>query len=505
MANVDPAIDYTARDYESIRSSLLDYAAVVAPQWTTRTEGNLDMAQVELFAYGGDILQYYIDRVQMESYLPTASQRLSLIYIAQLLGYIPHGPIPSSGTVTLVTTNPGPAVTVPAGTQFTTDFITAIDAPLIYETASAVTVPANGSVLTNGVWSGPNWSSVSVVQGVTKTMVKIAVSDGTGEQSYQLPDLSVIDNTTLVYVTDASSSPVQWAYLPFLVDAQGTDYVYTVYTDANGTSWIKFGDGVDGAIPPFGMTIYATYRVGGGAITNQPANSVIAYAGDAITGVSIAQDVTTSLFVTSAMTGGADAESNDSIRTNAPLAFRAQQRAVTITDFQNMALTVPGVTKASAVANHNTSVTLYITGPGGSTPTTTLKNQVSVFFAPRIPAGTSVTVSNATLIPVNFGTSSPSNPCALFVLDRYSRTTVINQVTQALQAFLSLANVSFGQRISMSQVYAAIQGIPGVAYMVIPMMARADATQSGTADVVMRQYEIPTPGNIVINATGGVG
>lgn len=104
----NPAVDYTSRDYEGFKASLLDYAARAFPQWVPSSEGDFGVLLVELFAYLGDSLSYYGDRLQQESFLPTATQRLSLLQIADLLGYQPSNGVPSTGTVTFQTSNPGP-------------------------------------------------------------------------------------------------------------------------------------------------------------------------------------------------------------------------------------------------------------------------------------------------------------------------------------------------------------------------------------------------------------
>jgi hypothetical protein len=44
--------------------------------------------------------------------------------------------------------------------------------------------------------------------------------------------------------------------------------VFSVYTNASGSSFVLFGDGVSGRIPSTSATITATYRVGGGEIGN---------------------------------------------------------------------------------------------------------------------------------------------------------------------------------------------------------------------------------------------
>jgi uncharacterized phage protein gp47/JayE len=83
---------------------------------------------------------------------------------------------------------------------------------------------------------------------------------------------------------------------------------------------------------------------------------------------------------------------------------------------------------------------------------------------------------------------------------------VLYDVQQALKNMLSFANVDFGMRLTLSDFYKAILAVDGVRYVDIPMVARADAAQTGTADVVFRAWEIPKVGNISnITMTGGIG
>ena len=56
-------IDYTNRDYASLLESLLEMAADKLPEWTDRSENDLGRLLLELFAYVGDVLLYYQDRI----------------------------------------------------------------------------------------------------------------------------------------------------------------------------------------------------------------------------------------------------------------------------------------------------------------------------------------------------------------------------------------------------------------------------------------------------------
>jgi hypothetical protein len=117
-------------------------------------------------------------------------------------------------------------------------------------------------------------------------------------------------------------------------------------------------------------------------------------------------------------------------------------------------------------------------------------------------AGTRVLVQPGTLVGVNFG--STSNPITLGVQQQYRRTDVQLAVTQALQNLLAPDVTSFQQRVTIAQAYAAVHDIPGVLYVQIPVLARADQVQTGTADIVCREWETPIAGDINITAVGGV-
>lgn len=486
-----PAIDYTSRDYEGFKTSLLDFASRAFPQWVPSSEGDFGVLLIELFSYMGDSLSYYGDRLQQESFLPTATQRMSLLHISDLLGYSPSNGVPATGSVTFQTSNPGPAVLVPAGTQVVTDYIETIDAPITYETNTDVTVPANGGTAT-----------VSVTQGTTRTQVNVGTSTGLPVQEFRLPDVPVIGGTVRIYVDDVATL-TEWTYIDYIVDANPNDRVFTTYLDDSGATWIRFGDNINGAIPTTNLTIYATYRVGGGAVGNVNAGVVNAIADSTLPGVTFLQD-SNGTAVSSAMSGGADPETNDQIRANAPRIFRTQDRCVTLADFSDLALTTPGIVRASAIASTYTSISVFVIGSDGGAPSATTLQNVQTSLQGKALAGTTVTVSGPTTVQANVGNSS--NPLTVECWPRYSRASVLYDVQQALKTMLSFAHVDFGMRLTLSDFYKTILAVDGVRYVDVPMIARADAAQTGTADIVMRAWEIPTVGNIAnITMTGGIG
>src|SRR5215510_10284602 len=100
-------LDYTSRDFTAIRAQLVGLAKGYLPAWNTAGESpDFGTLLLELFAYMGDTLHYYIDRTASEAFLSTAIRRQSVYYIADMLGYQPVGQHSASVLLTFNITIP---------------------------------------------------------------------------------------------------------------------------------------------------------------------------------------------------------------------------------------------------------------------------------------------------------------------------------------------------------------------------------------------------------------
>lgn len=484
---IPASVDYTSKDFLGFMSSLQTYAATAMPGWDIgNSEGDIGLAIIEAFAYEGDILSYYGDRITQEAYLPTATQRQSLLNIAALLGYTVSNGTPAKGTVTFQTFANTSATLVPAGTQLMTGFNATTDTTVVYEVdagQASYLVPSNGGTLT-----------LTVTQGETISNFTVGTSNGLAAQAMSLPQLGVIDGTVIASVTQVGGSAVQWSYVQFLGDYGPGDLVYTTFLDSAGLTWIQFGDNINGAIPVSGATITATYRVGQGSAGNVSAGSVGTFL-TPITGV--ATQLVSNVYQSSVMTGGTDPETNDQIRANAPAAFTTIQRAVSLADFQAIASNVPGITAAQAVANHSTSVTLYLMGNNNQPASTLQQATVVSAFNGKTLAGVTVTTAAPTLVAIDV-------TATIQVLPSYSNAQVLASVDSSLNAMLTNPNTQFGQLLTVGSVYGTILGVAGVAYAVISIISREDATQSNTTPIQLRAFEIAVPGSYTLTVSGGI-
>ena len=458
--NYIPQVDYTSRDYASIREDLIDLIPEYAPLWTNRDPSDFGMTILETFSYMGDILNYYIDKSANEAFISTASQRDNVLQLAKLLGYRPTQSTASTVTVTFTNTTAS-SITVPALTQVATSTISnASNNQIVFETNASVTV-APGSTNTLAL----------ATQGTTVTSEDVGQSDGTVNQTFQLSGSPVITGSISLLV-----GSINYTEVPYLIDYNSYDPVFSTYTNAAGTTFLVFGDNISGRVPPNNAQIYATYRVGGGAEGNVAANTIKYIITNAVSGLSVLNQYVSGSNDGSA-SGGADPESTDSIRINAPLSVRSLNRAVSLSDYSALVVQVGGVAKAIAIADVYTSVTVFFAPYGdkgvendGVTPSTvfnSLTTTVENYLVDKIPANTTVTFQPPSYVPVLIEAS-------ITCLPQYKQSLVEADVNSIITELLAFDNVAFADRITLQDVLGAIASVPGVSYSQITKLVRED-------------------------------
>jgi hypothetical protein len=466
-------VDYTSKDYTAIRDDLINLIPNYFPEWTSRDPADFGIVLIELFSYMGDILNYYIDRSANEAFISTASQRDSVLEHSRLLGYNPT--IAVSAIVTLTFSNPtAAAIVVPAGTQIATSASTTGGTQVIFETNVQVSVPAKV-----GTVNGTN--TVIASHGETKTET-LATSTGAINQIRELTYFPLAQGSISLLIGSSTFTEV-----PYLIDYNNFDPVFSVYTNASGVSFVLFGDGVSGRIPAANAAITATYRVGGGEIGNVGAGLLQSIISSSVPLTNFSGLTVTNL---SAATGGAEEESTDSIRVNAPNSIRALNRAVSLADYS--ALTVAaGAAKANAVADVYTSVTVYfapsagdigLTSISGTTPSDVFNNYkttITNYLVGKIPANTTVTFQPPTYVPISI-------VATVTLLPQYKNSLVGTAVNAGVTELLAFDNVFFQDKITLNDVMSIITSVEGVAYVQVEKLVRAQTGYDFTYAVTNR-------------------
>jgi len=81
-------INYINKDFESLKTSLIEYAQTYFPNtYKDFNETSPGMMLIEMSAYVGDVLSFYIDQQYREMLLPLSEEKRNVIAISSMLGY----------------------------------------------------------------------------------------------------------------------------------------------------------------------------------------------------------------------------------------------------------------------------------------------------------------------------------------------------------------------------------------------------------------------------------
>ena len=88
---IQKEVNYLGRDFKNIRENLIEFAKSYFPnQFNDFNEASPGMMFVEMAAYVGDTLNYYVDNQFRETLLQFAEERKNVLAIAQSYGYKPR-------------------------------------------------------------------------------------------------------------------------------------------------------------------------------------------------------------------------------------------------------------------------------------------------------------------------------------------------------------------------------------------------------------------------------
>jgi hypothetical protein len=90
MADLKRDIRYINRDFNNFRNALIEYTKTYFPNtYNDFTETSTGMLFMEMSAYVGDVLSFYIDNQIQETFIQHARQTENLFNLSYLLGYVP--------------------------------------------------------------------------------------------------------------------------------------------------------------------------------------------------------------------------------------------------------------------------------------------------------------------------------------------------------------------------------------------------------------------------------
>jgi hypothetical protein len=395
-------IDYTSRDFTALRSDIIQLInSRTGYNWDPTDYSDLGNVLVESFAYMGDIMSHYIDRVANETSVSTAIKRETLLNFANLYGYKPSGPTPA--TVDVIFTNVSDqTIDIPAGTQVMAPLSYGPFSEVYFETDDAKVAIIPGQSITVGCTEGKtvNTDRPDLINPTYNKPLpaNIGLSTGLPNQNFAIPyDTNIIDKSLIVYVGQGIAF-APWAYVDNLLESGPEELVFSTLQNTDGTLNIVFGDNITGAIPPSNQLISAIYKTSTGSSGNVIANSIkeLTFIPGNIDPQ--ARSYFTVTNSTPAM-GGADADNTTQLKNKITAVISTRRRAVTLKDYENLALTVPRVGKTKADAAYYSSVIIYVQSqndPTTSTPGVGTNPRVITAVASGTPSAGSVTYTTET-------------------------------------------------------------------------------------------------------------
>ena len=261
----------------------------------------------------------------------------------------------------------------------------------------------------------------------------------------------------------------KWIEVKNLLNSGSADRHYYTFMNENDEMTVQFGNGLKGSLLPTGVdNVRARYRKGIGTLGNTDPNTITN-----VMGISSAIKAVTNPIPSS---GGTDPEDLENVKTMAPLSLKTFDRAVSLEDYQNIAILYSGIAKAKAflakpesgLANGTVIIIIAPSGGGGEA-SNRLKADFRSFIDER--RDTTIPLRIKSYIPVKLYIK-----LYVRVKSSHLQSTVKLSVILALSDsqnkdgtynFFAFNRLQFGQTIYLSDIYNIVAKVDGVEFLVV--------------------------------------
>ena len=340
MATTQKKLDVTELDFDRIKSNLKTFMKNQTEFTDYDFEGSGLNALLDVLSYNTHYLAMNMNMVANESFLDTASTRSAVVSNAKTLGYIPNSPRAPVAFINVTLNNSTTdssayeelnTATIPIGTVFTTQMD---DVNYQFVTVSEHTINKVDDVL--------SFTNIPIYEGTYVTN-RYTVNNQNVDQKFYLADRNGDTSTLVVDVFDSatSTSSTTFTLATATTLTSSTSNVFFLQESVEGKFEIYFGDGITGRALSDGNIVRLRYVVTNKTLANGATSFSTTATISGITNVTVA--------TVSNASGGAESESIQSIKFNAPLDYAAQGRAVTVNDFKAIVPKVYANTKSVQV------------------------------------------------------------------------------------------------------------------------------------------------------------
>lgn len=475
MAN---ELNYVNYDFDDLVTQLQNRLKEQST-WKDTYRSSTGQMLIELFAAVGNLILYSIERRAEESYLGTAKNRSSIINLTRLVGYSFKRRVSASGTLRFTITPTTKIVFIPKYTSCSTagniKYVTTEDATIV---------------------PGQSYVDVSAIQG--EAVILSYTSTGLANQEYKIEDTTA-ENTHLEIAVDGAT----WTLVDSFIDSVSTSTHYIERNELDDTVTVLFGNDVFGKSPAVSTVISINYikslGISGGVYSTgliTTLNSTI-YNEDSTA-------VSTTVTNTTNFVGGADIETTEEIRYNAPKVFVAGARAVIKDDYSAILNDYPGVADSNVWGESEEDppnidmynrVKISLLLEDWQYATTVFKNDLTEYLYDTAQLTVRYTFVDPDIIQVY--------PVLTVKVARgYSLSEIQTAITDVLEAEFALGTTT---RIGLAKRYAdisaKIKAVPGVSYhyLNLSIYQILTSTFSSTYEWTGNLYALPIlPGSVDI-------
>jgi len=315
-------INVTELDFDQIKSNLKNYLQGQDKFTDYNFEGSALSTLLDVLAYNTHYQALYYNLAINEAFIDSASKRSSVVSKAGELGYTPRSITSSRAIVNVVMTNAqlnAPEfIELPRLTPFTA----------VNEFTSEHTFYTTESRLAQRDGTTYTFNDVVIQEGYPLTYRQVINTVGTSD--IIIPNINVDVNTIRVMVqTNAETSEFEtYTRAESILNITEESTIYFLKELPSKQVMVQFGNGRLGLPLQPGNVVTIQYVVSHGSVANGV--RLFKYAGPSFPNTSINTVTVTPSY------NGADAESIEDIRFNAPRLYSTQNRCVTADDYRSV-------------------------------------------------------------------------------------------------------------------------------------------------------------------------
>jgi len=345
--NTKGKMSITELDFDSIKANLKTYLKGQSDFTDYDFEGSGLNILLDTLAYNTHYNAFMANMLANEMFLDTSVKRDSVTSHAKALGYTPTSANAATASLKVQVNDANTTtLTMAEGFVFSTT-INGVGYQFVNISDRTIN-PTEGEYI-----FGTDTLGISVYEGTWVT-TKYTKDSTNADQKFIIENDNVDISTLAVQIQTSATDTTKTTYTKSttLVDIVSTTTAYFIQETIEGKWEIYFGDGVLGKALTDGNVVILKYIItnktdANGATAFTPSGNIGGFSDITVTTIGVAA-------------GGANAETLESIKYNAPFNYAAQNRAVTAADYKTIVPTIyPNVESISVWGGEYNNPAVY--------------------------------------------------------------------------------------------------------------------------------------------------